>query len=108
MKPPEDCWETSATFCTVTIGRSEVTFANACEPSPDLAGCDDTVVAYPQLYYLSFVTMTTLGYGDVLPLSRAAQGVATLAAVSGQLFVAILIGRVLASSLRSSKHTGDS
>ena len=43
--------------------------------------------------------MTTLGYGDVLPLTRAAQGLATLAAVSGQLFVAILIGRVLGSYL---------
>ncbi len=52
--------------------------------------------------------MTTLGYGDVLPLSRAAQGVATLAAVSGQLFVAILIGRVLGSYLSGSRDTGDS
>ncbi len=83
-------------------------FANVCEPSPELAGCDDALVAYPQLYYLSFVTMTTLGYGDVLPLSHAAQGVATLAAVSGQLFVAILIGRVLGSYLGRSKDTGDS
>ena len=83
-------------------------FANVCEPSPELAGCDDALTAYPQLYYLSFVTMTTLGYGDVLPLSHAAQGVATLAAVSGQLFVAILIGRVLGSYLGRSKDTGDS
>ena len=74
-------------------------FANVCEPSRDVAGCNEAHVAYPQLYYLSFVTMTTLGYGDVVPLTRAAQGLATIAAVSGQLFVAILIGRVLGSYL---------
>jgi voltage-gated potassium channel Kch len=43
--------------------------------------------------------MTTLGYGDVVPLTRQAQGVAIGAAVTGQLFMAVLIGRLVGSYL---------
>ncbi len=41
---------------------------------------------YPTWYspvYFSFVTLTTLGYGDAVPMSLAAQGVVTLQAVTG-------------------------
>lgn len=45
--------------------------------------------------YFSFVTMTTLGYGDLTPGSRAAKTVVGLEAVVGQLFIAILIARLV-------------
>ena len=44
-----------------------------------------------QLTYFSFVTLTTLGYGDVLPLVPVAESLAYLEAVIGQLYIAILI-----------------
>ena len=50
---------------------------------------------FPRLDYFSFVTMTTLGYSDITPQTRAAEGVATMAAVSGQLFLAVLIGKIV-------------
>ena len=43
------------------------------------------------LVYLSFVTMTTLGYGDIAPVSRLAQTACYLQAVFGQFFLAIWI-----------------
>ena len=50
------------------------------------------------LYY-SFVTLTTLGYGDIVPLNRAAQSLAILLSASGQLYltilIAILVGKYL-------------
>jgi len=41
--------------------------------------------------YLSFVTMTTLGYGDLLPISATARAIAYLQAVFGQFYIAILV-----------------
>lgn len=47
--------------------------------------------------YFSLVTLTTLGYGDVLPVSPAARLLAGAEAVIGVLYVAVLIGRVVAA-----------
>lgn len=46
------------------------------------------------LYY-SFVTLTTLGYGDVTPLTPRARSLAVLEAIVGVLFVAVLIARLV-------------
>ena len=50
-----------------------------------------------QLRYFSLVTMTTLGYGDIVPVSPAARVTAALQAAVGTLYVAIMIGRVVSS-----------
>ena len=48
-----------------------------------------------QLLYFSFVTLTTLGYGDVTPVSSLARNLVVLEAVVGQLFVAVLIASLI-------------
>ncbi len=45
--------------------------------------------------YFSLVTITTLGYGDVVPLTPAARSLAALEAFFGQAFVAILVARLV-------------
>ena len=60
--------------------------------------------------YFSFVTMTTLGYGDILPISATARVLAYMQAVFGQLYVAILVAGLvsaLISSRQSSKQDDD-
>ena len=47
------------------------------------------------LLYFSFVTLTTLGYGDVAPVSPQARSLATVEAVTGVLYIAILIARLV-------------
>jgi hypothetical protein len=54
--------------------------------------------------YFSFVTMTTLGYGDILPVSATARVLAYMQAVFGQLYVAILVAG-LVSALISSRQS---
>jgi len=54
-------------------------------------GGQDTVYA---LYY-SFVTMTTLGYGDIVPASSPACMLAAFQAVVGQLFLTVLVARLV-------------
>lgn len=51
--------------------------------------------------YFSFVTLATLGYGDVLPVSGVARGLAMVEAVSGQLFLAVMIARLISSHVQS-------
>jgi hypothetical protein len=46
--------------------------------------------------YFSFCTMTTLGYGDITPVGHIARTLAWLEAVFGQLYIAILVGRLVA------------
>jgi hypothetical protein len=45
--------------------------------------------------YFSFVTLTTTGYGDVLPVHPAARSLANLEAVTGTLYLAILLARLV-------------
>jgi hypothetical protein len=50
--------------------------------------------------YFSFVTLATLGYGDLVPVSEVARGLAIVEAVSGQLFLAVMIARLVGSYAR--------
>jgi Ion channel len=45
--------------------------------------------------YYSFVTLATLGYGDIVPRSEAARGLAIMEAVAGQIYLAVLIARLV-------------
>ncbi len=45
--------------------------------------------------YFSFVTLTTLGYGDILPISPVARALATSEALFGQLYPAVMIARLI-------------
>jgi len=54
-------------------------------------GTEQTVLP---LYY-SFVTMTTLGYGDIVPISSAARMLASIAAIVGQFYLAVLVARLV-------------
>lgn len=54
--------------------------------------------------YFSFVTMTTLGYGDLLPVSATARAMAYLQAIFGQFYIAVLVAG-LVSAYISERHT---
>jgi len=54
--------------------------------------------------YFSFVTLATLGYGDIVPRSDLARGLALVEAVGGQLFLVVLVARLV--SLWGRKHEG--
>lgn len=47
------------------------------------------------LTYLSFITLTSTGYGDLIPVSHAARTFSWLEAVVGQLYLAILVARLV-------------
>jgi hypothetical protein len=52
------------------------------------------------LDYFSFATLTSVGYGDIAPVSPVARSLCTLEATIGQLFPTVLIGRVVVLAMR--------
>ena len=56
------------------------------------------------MIYFSFVTLTTLGYGDITPAEPVARALAYTEAVVGQLYIAILIGTLVGNIAGRIKH----
>jgi voltage-gated potassium channel Kch len=60
----------------------------------------DTSVSYVSSYfYYGFVTLTTLGYGDVVPLTPAARSLSIFTSITGQMYVAIIIALIVSKYL---------
>ncbi|MHC4942070.1 MAG: potassium channel family protein [Planctomycetota bacterium] len=59
-------------------------------------GGEMTFAKVKELIYYSYVTITTLGYGDITPVTQAARSFSMLEAVIGPLYMAILIARLVA------------
>lgn len=47
------------------------------------------------MLYFSFTTLTTLGYGDIVPVNPLARSLAVLEAAFGQIYLAILVARLV-------------
>ena len=50
---------------------------------------------FNELYYFSFVTQTTLGYGDIIPVYHLARSLAISQAIIGQFYVAVVLAYIL-------------
>jgi hypothetical protein len=57
-------------------------------------------------FYFSFITLSTVGYGDITPVSKVARMLAATEAMTGLLYVAVLIARLVA--LYSTPNSRDS
>ena len=55
----------------------------------------DGIVNWADLLFYSFATLTTLGYGDITPITSPARSLAALEAVTGVLYIAFLVARLV-------------
>jgi hypothetical protein len=55
----------------------------------------DNILNWRDLSYYSFVTLTTLGYGDITPVAPIARSMAFLEAILGQVYLTIIIARLV-------------
>ena len=62
-----------------------------------------TAQGFHDFLYFSFVTLTTLGYGDVTPVSAFAKSASLAIAVSGQFYLAILVAMLVGKFLSRTK-----
>ena len=56
---------------------------------------DNYLLRQRALRYFSFMTLTTVGYGDIVPVSTAARSLAALEAITGQIYLTVLIARLV-------------
>lgn len=49
----------------------------------------------PDFLYYSFVTLSTLGYGDIVPVGGLARSMAALEAMTGVIYIAVFVGRII-------------
>lgn len=73
--------------------------------------CRAQSVGLPDLssaIYFSFVTMATVGYGDIVPSSAVARGLVVTEAVLGQFYMVVLVSRLVSmySQSSDSRETG--
>jgi len=61
---------------------------------------------FSQLSYYSFVTLTTLGYGDIRPVSPIAQFLAYMEAIAGILYTTILVASLIGARMSDRKVQG--
>ena len=63
--------------------------------------------SFGALLYFSFVTITTLGFGDALPVSEYARSLTSLEAVGGQLLIGVIIARIVSLQTASQLKRND-
>ena len=60
---------------------------------------EEAMMMLGELKYFSYVTLSTLGYGDITPLTRAARNWAVAEALLGQVYMAFVIARLIGLSI---------
>jgi hypothetical protein len=76
-------------FIYLAIGSaSPEAFANQSDPSGAKGGAT--------FLYFSFMTLTTVGFGDVYPVGRLARALVVLEALLGQMFLVTTVARLVA------------
>ncbi len=76
-------------------------FDLALDDAPTLSNRDLT----GEFSYYSYVTLSTLGYGDITPLSRLARAWSTLEAVIGQFYMAVVLARIVGLYINTRRTT---
>jgi hypothetical protein len=82
-----------------------------CDPTSfdlgrSIVGMDDLMGVHTKgmsrLIYFSFVTMTTLGYGDITPQSEVADNLVILQALTGQIYLVVIMARLVSLAVTTS------
>src|SRR5262245_2127485 len=67
----------------------------------------DSGQAHALLTYFSFVTLTTVGYGDITPATGVGRGLAMVEAVLGQFYLAVLVAVLIGKMVARVLSNGD-
>jgi hypothetical protein len=62
----------------------------------------DSAVSEGALRYFSMITLTTVGYGDIVPVSKEARALASLQALLAQIYLAAIVARIVGIEVANS------
>jgi hypothetical protein len=65
---------------------------------------DDDQSLASALFYLSFVTLTSTGYGDIIPVHPLARSLCNIESIIGQLYPATLLARLVTLEMRDDPY----
>jgi len=63
---------------------------------------------FEKFIYYSFVTLTTVGYGDITPASSGAKVLTIFLCVAGQLYLTVLVGLIIGKYISNSNFKNNS
>jgi len=84
-----------------------ILYSNLFFISPDsFIGINDKniKVHFPEFLYYSYVTLTTLGFGDITPVSPVAKTLSFMQAIIGQLYLTIMVAGLVGKAINRSSH----
>lgn len=65
----------------------------------------ETRLHFSEFMYYSYVTLTTLGFGDITPVSPLAKTLSFMQAVTGQLYLTIMVAGLIGKALKATPKT---
>lgn len=65
----------------------------------------DSRLHFSEFMYYSYVTLTTLGFGDITPISPIAKTLSFLQAVTGQLYLTIMVAGLIGKAIQTSSKS---
>jgi hypothetical protein len=87
-------------FIYAIIARVDSNAFNIPETTASYLG--DSLIDLSSAMYFSFVTLTTLGYGDITPINEFARSLAFLEAAMGQIYLTVLIASLVGIHISTS------
>ena len=87
-------------FIYAIIGRLDPNAFNI--PAATASYLGDNLSDISSATYFSFVTLTTLGYGDITPINGVARSLAFLEAAMGQIYLTVLIASLVGIHISTS------
>ena len=60
---------------------------------------ENNKVHFPEFMYYSYVTLTTLGFGDIIPVSPVAKTLSFMQAIVGQLYLTIMVAGLVGKAI---------
>ncbi|MBS0263126.1 MAG: two pore domain potassium channel family protein [Planctomycetes bacterium] len=78
-------------FCAIDIVDKQA-FTISGEPFPEHL---TPIQRHGILEYFSFTTLSTVGYGDIVPVSQSVRGLSTFEAICGQFYLAVLVAGLI-------------
>jgi len=88
-------------FIYAIIARVDSNAFNIPETTASYLG--DSLIDLSSSMYFSFVTLTTLGYGDITPINDFARSLAFLEAATGQIYLTVLIASLVGIHISTSE-----